>query len=958
MLLFRLALCLGLSLLALSVRAAEPKHWAYQPVVRPPLPAVQPSDWPRNAIDRFTLAKMEQHALSPAAPAARHELLRRVTFDLTGLPPTAAEVAAFENDKSPDAYERAVDRLFAAPSYGERMATHWLDLARYADTHGYHFDSHRDMWRYRNEVIAAFQRHQPYDQFTIEQLAGDLLPNATLTQKIASGFNRNHMVNFESGTIPEEYRNEYVTDRVATTSAVWLGQTLECAKCHDHKYDPFSMRDFYSLYAFFNNVPELGLDGRRGNAAPTIIAPTRAQQAQLAAYDARIEQLTAALAEWAAAAKSAQANWEAGLRSGEARHLEPPRDWAVYFPLDETAGDTVQDAVSDDRIKRPPTKINGDPNWLPGKFGGALAFDGATSFVAADKLTSDARAPFTLAAWVFPTTPDAMTIAAVLESAPESRGWELSLDAGQLNFTWTRKSPDDVLHVRGKQALANSRWQQLIVSYDGSGTAAGVKCYLGVEPLALETVRDQLGSAPLTVPQSLVIGRGGQEQGFRGLLDDVRVFTRELTTQEVARMAESDPVRALLTLPAENRTAEQTEQIHTYYLEQHDPRYLALMRDKTLAIKRRRDYLAACPTTMVMSDSQPRETFVLEHGSYDQRGEQVTANTPEVLPPLPADAPRNRLTLARWLVDGQHPLTARVAVNRFWQLHFAQGIVRTPQDFGTQGDKPTHPELLDWLAAEFVASGWDVQHMQRLIVTSATYRQSSHATPQSSAHDAGNLYLSHFPRTRLPAEMLRDQALAVSGLLLHQECGPGVFPYQPPGLWEELGNNDEEYTAQRYAQSHGADLYRRSVYSFFKRTSPQPNMTNFDATGRETCTVTRSPTNTPLQALVLWNDPTYIEAARVLAERALRANLPSERARISFIFREVLGREPATREQAALARLFSRQQSVYRADVTAARALVSVGERPRAATLDTAELAAWTIVAQAVLNTDEALSRN
>lgn len=934
-------------LTALPLRAGEQPHWAYQPVVRPAIPRLAQDDWSRNAIDKFVLAKLREQQLRPSPAAQDYELLRRVTFDLTGLPATSSELAAMKSEHGPAAYEGVVDRLLASPRYGERMATHWLDLARYADTHGYHVDSHRDMWRYRDEVIASFQRHQPFDQFTIEQLAGDLLPSATLEQRIASGFNRNTLLNFEQGAIPEEYLNEYVSDRVVTTSRVWLGQTMECARCHDHKHDPISSRDFYSLYAFFNNVPELGLDGRRGNAPPLLKAPTREQQGQLTAIETRLTQLTAELHDRAAQSATAQAQWEERVRTGAVKLPRPPGDVLVYhaFDSEETAAGQKH-------------ATTGSPDWLPGKFRGALALNGHSSIVASTKPSLATKDAFTLSTWLFPTTKDAMTIASVLGDKAQ-RGWEVSLIEGRLQLGLRHEWPKNALTVHTQQPLATNRWQHVGIVYDGSGKAAGVQLFVDGVAVEAEIVEDKLAGKEIETQQPLVIGQGAQEHGFRGLIDEFRLYRRALTADEVQLLTQTHPISEIVALAPQQRSAAQNGLLKTHYLQQHDETYRRLQRELTSQTQSRVAILNACSTVMVMAEAtEPRETFVLERGSYELPGERVTADTPAFLPPLPTNTRRDRLALARWLVDGKHPLTARVTVNRLWQLHFGQGLVRTLDDFGLHGDAPSHPELLDWLADEFVASGWNLQHIQRLIVTSATYRQSSRARDELRAADPENRWLACYPRSRFPAEMIRDQALAVSGLLVGEVGGSSVFPYQPPGLWEEVGNADQEYTAQSYTPSHGASLYRRSLYTFWKRTSPPSNLAIFDAPDRETCTVMRPISNTPLQALVLWNDPTFIESSRRLAERVLTQKTSDNAERIAFLVREVLLREPHAREQAALSHLLTRQWGVYGADSRAAEALLAVGESRRDERLDAAELAAWTIVAQAVLSTDEALSRN
>ena len=738
--------------------ASYRQHWSLIAPVRPALPAVQSAAWPRNPIDYFILAKLEAAGLAPSPEADRETLIRRVTLDLTGLPPTPVEIDAFLADTRPDAYERLVDRLLETPQYGERMTLDWLDAARFADTHGYHIDSGRDMSRWRQWVIRAFNANLPFDQFTVEQLAGDLLPDATLDQKIASGFNRNHMINFEGGAIPQEYHNAYIVDRVNTTATVWLGLTVACTQCHDHKYDPLTQREFYQLYAFFHNVRENGLDGNKGNAEPLLKAPTADEQAKLGELTAAAGQLEAQLAGPWPEADAAQAEWE------------------------QTALATTQ----------------------------------------------------------------------AENKQPES------------------KLPDDVA-----KALA---------------------------------------------------------------------------------------------VAAAERSPEQSASVRSYF-RRHVAEPTRTVREQLQSIRKDRDALdAAIPTAMVMNDGEPRPTFVLVRGQYDKQSDPVQPDVPASLPPLAVDAPHNRLGLAQWLVRRDHPLAARVTVNRYWQLFFGTGLVKTAEDFGSQGDPPSHPELLDWLAVEFqepqampIVSGpprWNVKSLVRLLVTSATYRQAS-AWRADLAHDPENRLLGRASRLRLPAELIRDQALAASGLLDRRIGGPSVSPYQPAGLWEELMSRADgaNWTAQTYVQSHGPDLYRRTMYTFWKRTSPPPTLATFDAPDRETCTVRRARTNTPLQALILWNDPTYVEASRHLAERTIAAGGGEPAARIAFAFRVVVGRQPRASETAVLLALLAEQTQRYQSDRDAATKLLSVGESPRNEALDVAELAAWTMVASAILNLDETVTR-
>jgi Protein of unknown function (DUF1553)/Protein of unknown function (DUF1549)/Concanavalin A-like lectin/glucanases superfamily/Planctomycete cytochrome C len=931
-------------------------HWAYQPPARPPLPSVTNTTWPRNAIDRFILARLEREGLRPALEADKATLLRRLSFDLTGLPPTPPQVDAFIADRSPDAYEKNVDRLLASPHYGERMALMWLDLARYADTHGYHIDSHRDMWPWRDWVIRAFNDNKRFDQFTIEQLAGDLLANATTEQKIASGFNRNHMINFEGGAIPEEYQTEYVIDRLEATATTWMAMTMGCARCHSHKYDPLTQTEFYQFFAFFNTVSEAGLDGREGNARPFLPLPTAEQQAR---QDELAKAITAREAELKGEAiTAAQGEWEKDYTGRVADLL---RDGLMaHYPLDGSLADISG------RYQHGSTS-KGDPTFGGGRIGRAVGFDGETqvSFGSVGGFDRDDR--LTMACWVKVDSNVPLTLMHRQAGASDRRGWEMFFDdmglvgiqhwAGKLNVRVIAREPDEMIHLRTTARMSFGDWHHITLAYDGTATAAGLRLYIDGKPAAVEVIRDHLAASCAT-DAALQIGYKPFGKPFKGQLDDLRLYNRALAENEIAELAIHYPVRVILSGVNGKRTKDEAEQVRDYFLtyaaSEADRRRYAELKDWQ-AQKRALD--RAIVTTMVMDEmARPRETFVLGRGDYRNRTEKVAPGVPAVLPPLPKDAPPNRLTLAKWLVDPQHPLTARVAVNRFWQMLFGTGIVKTSEDFGSQGEPPTHPELLDYLATEFTRSGWDVKATIKLIVMSATYRQSSQVTPELREKDPENRLLARGPRSRLQAELVRDNALAVAGLLNEEVGGPSVLPYQPAGLWEEMAFGDG-FSAQAYRQSHGRDLYRRSMYTFWKRTVPPAALLTFDAPDREKCVARRAVTNTPLQALVLMNDPTYVEAARALGVRAMREGGKEVTSRLRYAFRLATARWPSAQEVAVLRDLLSKQSAVYRRDHKAAVALLKAGESPLDSKLDVAEAAAWTMVASTILNLDETITR-
>lgn len=932
-------------------------HWSFAPPRRPQAPVVSDETWVRNAIDRFVLARLDREGLKPAREADRTTLLRRLHFDLTGLPPTPQEIDSFLADSSPRAYEKRVEQLLASPRYGERMAMQWLDLARYADTHGFHIDSHRDMWLWRDWVIDAFNRNMPYDQFSIWQLAGDLLPNRTREQRIASGFNRNHMINYEGGAIPEEYHTEYVVDRVDTTATVWLGLTMGCARCHDHKYDPIKQTDFYRFYAFFNTIDEEGLDGKRGNATPYLrVFSSDPQQQQWQQAQQRLHDARQALCNDTVDYHLAQ--WEPGA----AGKIPGPsyRGLHAHYSFDhhlEAASPALRGKV-----------LRGEAAFVPGMVADRLELDGETTVAFGDAFPFDSKDAFSIAFWVHSSSQKPMAIFQQIDDATTRRGIEFAFDESypipdevergvHMTVRLTAAYPHNGIEVVTRERVRQKGYAHITVNYDGSGRAAGLQVWVNGKPAALRVSRDALaGSFRSSAAMRLADPALGSP--FNGNVDDLRVYRRMLSPAEIEQLYRHEPARATLLLPEKSRSREQRDLLRRYYLETGaSPAHRRAWEELQQATRAADALASAIPTTMVMEEMvTPRMTHRLERGDYSMPAEVLEAGVPEVLPPLPREAPLNRLTLANWLMQADHPLTARVAVNRFWQMTFGQGIVKTSEDFGAQGDPPTHPELLDWLATEFTQSGWDVKQIMRTIVTSATYRMASQGTPELLERDPENRLLARGPRVRLPAEMIRDSALAASGLLHGPIGGPSVFPYQPDGVWEDMAFGDV-YSMQRYEQSHGKDLYRRTMYTFWKRTAPPPSLVTFDAPDREKCTARRTNTNTPLQALVLMNDTTYVEAARALAQRVLREAATDPGSRIRHAFRLVTAREPNPREMQVLRDLAETQVARYRRDATAAKQLLRVGESAFDPKLDPRELAGWTTVASVILNLDEAITK-
>ncbi|MFN5300468.1 MAG: DUF1553 domain-containing protein [Planctomycetaceae bacterium] len=942
-------------------------HWAFLPPQPVALPKVGQADWVRNPIDRFVLQRLEAVGLTPAPPADPMTLLRRVALDLTGLPPTPEQADAFAADPSDAHYRALVDQLLASPRFAERMAMRWLDGARYADTSGYQSDGERFMWRWRDWVLEAYQRNLPFDQFTLEQLAGDLLPNATLDQHIATGFNRNHRGNGEGGIIPEEYAVEYVVDRVETTATVWLGLTVGCCRCHDHKFDPVSQREFYSLYAFFNSIPEYGRAWKYGNSPPVIPSPTRSQQAELAALEARRDAALARARTLLEPIATLQSRWEAGLAT-------PPADWNIdrdlvgHWPLANAAaaGLPTGAPVAFPATLPVPTYPDGPPTPRVATAGGGTQFDGTRHVVAGDVANFGFYDRFTLSAWVFPDDERGGAILSRMTDATQGDGYSLVLRQGRLELNLVKRWLDDALRVETTEPLVPGQWHHVTAVYDGSRVASGVQLYVDGEARPTRPLLDLLNQTFAT-KEPLRLGAGhGPDGRWRGGLRDVRVHQRALAPDEVQVLAVPDSLAEIVAIPSANRTLPQAAKLAMYYRDHAAPAELrdavTQARDLTEEVARLID---SFPTTMVMRDlPEPRPAHVLLRGVYDRPGEQVERGTPAVLPPWADGLPRNRLGLARWLVDPRHPLTSRVAVNRLWQMLFGTGLVKTVDDFGSQGEWPSHPELLDWLALEFVRPpgeapaflgdvarqhAFDVQALLRLLVTSATYRQSSIASPELLQRDPDNRWLARGPRGRLAAEMIRDQALLAAGLLVEQVGGPSVKPYQPDGLWKELSDTD-------YVPGQGADLYRRGLYTFWKRTVAPPMMVTFDAAGRETCIVRETRTNTPLQALTLMNETSFVEAARGLAQRALLKETDLDR-RLTFAFRHVLVRPPLPGELATLRRAWQRQLTHFQRNPGAAVALLAVGESPRDTTLDPAEHATLATLCGLLLNLDETLSR-
>lgn len=914
------------------------QHWSFILPRRPKLPKVDKQSWVQTPIDNFVLARLKQEGLKPSPRADKATLCRRLSLDLIGLPPTLEEVDEFLQDDSPQALEKLIDRLLSSPHYGEHRARYWLDAARYADTSGYFTDEEWEMWHWRDWVINAFNRNLPFDQFTIEQLAGDLLPDPTQDQLIATGFHRNHMTTRETGIIDEEYRVEYIVDRLDTTSTVWMGLTMGCARCHDHKYDPISQKEFYQLFAFFNNTPETGNTRTAGNAQPVLQIPSEAYkeqekelQTQLASLEQQHQQHESKLAQL-------QADWE--------------RTVLPTLPSPSTGDLILHERLEDLSDNQTFTSI-GKVESIPGFLGQGINFDGTTLLESNSQLPLNRHTPFSIAAWIKPASGGPVCILSQNDDRQQLRGFDLMLRKGKLCVHLIHAWNSNAIQVVTDNSISTGRWQHLLVTYDGSSTAAGVRVYLNGAPQSTSAPYDSL-TGSITTTEPFRIGRRSTSAFYKGAIDDLRIYGRTLSAREARQLADFQFLTATLSIPADKRTKQQQQSLRTYFLNTAAPE---TFRTSELVLQQKRDQLTRwrkqIPTTMVMQENrQPRDTFILERGVYNHPGEKVVARVPAALPGFSSEFPTNRLGLARWLTSADHPLTARVYVNRLWQQMFGVGLVKTVEDFGSQGEWPSHPELLDWLAVEFRVSGWNVKHLIKLIALSSTYQQSSRGTSELYARDPENRLMSRGPRFRLDAETVRDNALRISGLLVTKQGGPSVKPYQPAGLWEAVSYDGNV----SYQQDTGDGLYRRSLYTYWKRQSPPPGLMAFDAPTRETCTVRRPRTNTPLQALVLMNDPTYLEAARVLTTSVCK-QAASDSARIAFLFRSATSRLPDKGELEILTRLLQQQRRIYQSDHQAATKLIQTGETSLDTTLFPAELAAWTMLASTMLNMDETVTK-
>lgn len=948
-------------------------HWAFVAPKAPPPPVPKRTDWAQNDIDRFILARLEAEGLALSPQADRRTLIRRVSYDLTGLPPTPEEVTAFVADPAGDAYEKLVDRLLASPRYGEHRARYWLDVARYGDTHGLHLDNFRSIWPYRDYVIKAYNENKPYDRFVREQLAGDLLPAQNPDQLVATGFIRAGISSGEGGTLVEELRVNNKRERTEAYGAAFLGLTVGCANCHDHKFDPLTQRDFYRLTAFFNNLTEDPSNDDRNDWPPFVRLPTPENRA---AYEQTFSTRSTVLREIDARRAHAReriAEWLA--QSAEAPQPVNTEGLQVRLRFDEQRGAAFRNSAPG-ATPGSVTATGGAPVWGEDTwFWPAMRMDTSTRLALPEIGDVEATQAFSVGTWLMPYLETASSesahfgaIVARVDSAQQGRGWELYFSEqkpdpkkpfyrGRLEFHLVHAWPGNALDVETQQLLLErGRWSHVLATYDGTGRAAGVRLYVDGQPQVLKVAKDALaGTIRSAAP--LEFGRQYPEANplRQSRYQDFRYYGRALSAEEAARVPREDYVSEVVRKPAASWTEDEFQAVSDFYFSQKDSITRALVAQLP-ALNAGLERLAAGGGIALVSEEGAGLAYadVLNRGVYSQRRERVRPGVPKFLPPLPPGAPLDRRGLAEWTVSPANPLTARVAVNRMWQELFGTGLVETTEDFGTVGARPSHPQLLDWLAVDFREHAWDVKRFYRQLVMSATYRQAALVTPELLEKDPRNRLLARGPRFRMDAEMLRDTALAASGLLVEKIGGPSVRPYQPPGVWEAGGFPSSDTTT--YKQDHGEALYRRSLYTFWKRMATMPNMDTFDAPVRDAACTRRQRTNTPLQALVVMNDPQWLEAARRLGERVWTHAAATD-ARLDYLGELLLARPWQAQEKVVLEGLLGEFETAYARDAAAAARLIAVGESKPDRSIPAPQLAPWMLIASAAMNLDATVNK-
>jgi mono/diheme cytochrome c family protein len=994
-------------------------HWAFEAPVRPSVPN-ENDGWAKTPIDSFVLARMEKQGLKPSPEADKETLIRRVTLDLTGLLPTPAEVRAFVNDSSPQAYEHLVDGLLARPTFGEQRARYWLDYARYADTYGLHYDNSKDIWPYRDYVIRSFNSNKPFDQFAMEQIAGDLMPAKNLDPLIGSGYVRLGLSSNEGGTITEELRVNIARERTEAFGATFMGLTVGCAVCHDHKFDPTTAKDFYALSAFFNNIDEKPFNDDRQVWAPVVRIPKTQNQDAYNRVLAKRSELAARQDSMRRHARNLVDHW---LASRQNPPLPVPTEKLVLrLRLDEGSGEVLKNSAPHANPASFRTSTLrpewGETTWLWPDFrmqsNTRVLLDQSGDYEAGQAFSSGGW--FMMRSAPYFAVGDTETLISKMDAKQHFRGWDLSIRKGIVSVELVNQAPkndpkakdpkakkpaeakepfryptpqdltkkdlsdnkppeqrkaeakkeeekDTTSEVAIKVATIDAlpvdgRWKHIIFTYDGSGRASGVKIYINGRQAETRVASDTLAGATIRTQAPMQLGwrYPDANPAKQTRYQDVRLYARALSTDEAKRLPFEDYVAEVTAKPTSQWNEDQWHVVSEFYLNSVDPSFRQIS-SEIEKLNAQLEQLSEGGDLTLVSWEKPSLAYadVLTRGMYTARTERVEANTPHYLPPLPKDEPHNRLALAKWTISPQNPLTARVTVNRMWYELFGTGLVDTTEDFGIMGQRPSHPELLDWLAVEFRESGWNIKHIYKLMVMSAAYGQSAASTPAQVAKDPKNLLLSHGPRFRMDAEMLRDVALQSGGLLVSKIGGPSVKPYQPANVWEQVSYPTSDTVI--YVQEHGAALYRRSMYTYWKRMASPPNMDAFDAPVRDVVCTRRQRTDTPLQALVTMNDVQWVEAARALAQRVILEAGTKPEKRIDLLSEILLSHDPPPKTAAVLEASLKQMEEHYAADKKAARALVDVGEKKRDTAIPEPELAAWTMVASEMLNLDETVTK-
>lgn len=932
-------------------------HWAFIEPVKASVPTVQNTQWPRNEVDYFILAKLEQEKLTPSQIAAKELLLRRLYLNLTGLPPTPEQLDSFVYDQSPNAYEKQVDLLLASPHFGEKMAIDWLDLARFSDSHGYTVDKLRDMSPYRDWVINAFNKNMPYDRFIHEQLAGDLMPNPTKDMIIATAFNRNHQQNSEGGIVEEEFQTEYVVDRTNTFGDALLGITLSCAKCHDHKYDPISQKNYFELFSFFNNVQEAGqISLDNAMPAPTLLLPTTEQEAIITELEKHIHTLKKEYDDYTKASSPDFDNW---IQKKQYRSLSTPSlpqtGLQAFYNFDKKSFANQLNPRAIGILKRDAGTLGNTPEFVNQSDNDvALKLDGDVFLDLPGVGVFRRSEPFSIGikVWVPEDLQEGVIFhKTIAERLFNFRGYHLYLKDSKLEVSVAHAAPANAISRVTKQKVPKNKWIHLTMTYDGSARANGLRIFLDGKEMESTITADELTKDILFYDKNqsgLQIGGWWRGSGFRnGLVDNITVYNRTLLPFEVAILAGINTWDSITSKAPESLTQMERQILQTYYTKVVAPKGQTMLRELTNARTKLAEAVVPVQELMVMKEMPTRKkAHVLLRGEYANKGEEVFPATPAAILPFPEQLPKNRYGLAQWLTHPKNPLTARVAVNRYWQNMFGMGLVKTAEDFGNQGELPSHPALLDWLAVSFMESGWDVKKLHKLMAMSMTFQQSAHTTPELREKDPENRLLARGPTKRLSAEMIRDNALMASGLINTAIGGKSIKPYQPAGLWEI---NSDYYVADT-----GQAVYRRSLYIVTKRSVPNPTLATFDAVSRSYCVVRRQETNTPLQALVTLNDPTFNECSRVLGEQMAIAQNSTNA--ITQTYQKLTGKKPSEKELALLNELYQHEYQKFSQQPHKMQGWLKEGQYRIRPSTEPASAAAYTIVTSTILNSDATLT--